>query len=183
MGARHRDRKDLAIEVATFLETKNVHSSTDCLRNRRSHQGNGRGPRQAISAVSPTPGGVRKRRPAECNRHCCIRKLTPRASLRGRRSLPYSGQAPESGLRDRTVDDGCPRGCRERGGNPVCHGGRLRNRYPDPKAIVKTNPVAHATACKAGRSCCDAAHRQYHCKKTSHDRIPSSVLPPAMRAM
>jgi hypothetical protein len=41
-------------------------------------------------------------------------------------------------------------------------------------------PVA-AAARKAGRRCSHAGHRQDHCKKTSHDRVPSSALPPYMR--
>jgi hypothetical protein len=53
-----------------------------------------------------------------------FKKSAPSPQAR-RGSFPDSTQASERGLRHRTVDGGCLRGCGERGRNPVFKGGHL----------------------------------------------------------
>jgi hypothetical protein len=45
-------------------------------------------------------------------------------------------------------------------------------------SACKASTVRNASTCKARCRSNDTGHRQHCCKKTLHDRIPSSALPP-----
>ena len=87
---------------------------------------------------------------------------------------PKCLHSPLRRLRQRTVDDGCLRGWRERSRNPVLDGGRLRRRVhkdATTRSMGKASAMPGGSACNARGRSDDTRQRQHRCKKTSHDRF------------